>query len=91
MSPVEDIPDAAPLPEEVVEMIDLRCSLRQALFSLPPRFRQVVHLHCFRQLSFSEIGRILEVPEATVKAHFYRSLPLLRRSLVNTLPLAAIS
>jgi RNA polymerase sigma factor (sigma-70 family) len=76
MSPVEEIPDTEPLPEEVAERIDLYCSLWQSIVSLPPKFRRVVHLHCFRQLSFSEIGRMLEMSEPTVKACFYRSLPL---------------
>src|SRR5258708_28186788 len=78
---VETIPDAEPLPEEVAERIDLQCSLQQAMFSLPPKLRQIVRLRCFRQLTFSEIGRTLKMPESTVKACFYRSLPRLRTAL----------
>jgi RNA polymerase sigma-70 factor, ECF subfamily len=81
LSLVETIPDPEPLPEEVAERIDLQCSLQQAMFSLPPKLRSIVHLHCFRQLNFSEIGRMLNMPESTVKAYFYRSLPRLRTAL----------
>ncbi len=81
LSLVETIPDPEPLPEEVAERIDLQCSLQQAMFSLPPKLRSIVHLHCFRQLNFSEIGRMLKMPESTVKAGFYRSLPRLRTAL----------
>ena len=91
LSPVEAIPDPAPLPEEVAERSDLRCSLQQAMSSLPPNFRSIVHLRCFRQLSFSEVGRMLNMPEATVKASFYRSLPRLRRALSSSTHVAAIS
>jgi RNA polymerase sigma factor (sigma-70 family) len=91
VSPVEAIPDPEPLPEEVAERSDLRCSLQQAMSSLPPPFRSIVHLRCFKQLSFSEVGRMLKMPEATVKAYFYRSLPRLRRVLASSTHFAAVS
>ena len=91
LSPVEAIPDPEPLPEEVAERSDLRCSLQQAIFSLPPKLRSIVHLRCFRQLSFSEAARMLKMPEATVKAYFYRSLPRLRRGLASSTHFAAVS
>src|SRR5260370_7193749 len=91
LSPVETIPDPEPLPEEVAERSDLRCSLQQAMSSLPPTFRSIVHLRCFRQLSFSEVARMLKMPEATVKASFYRSLPRLRRALATSAHFIAVS
>jgi len=91
LSPLEAIPDPAPLPEEVAERIDLYCSLQEAIASLPPKFRPILHLRCFRQLSFSEIGRTLKMPEPTVKACFYRSLPGLRRALASSTHFAAAS
>jgi RNA polymerase sigma-70 factor, ECF subfamily len=91
LSPVEAIPDPEPLPEEVTERSDLRCSLQQAMFSLPPTFRSIVHLRYFKQLSFSEVARMLNMPEATVKSYFYRSLPRLRRALASNKHFAAVS
>jgi RNA polymerase sigma-70 factor, ECF subfamily len=91
LPPIEVITDPEPLPEEVVERIELHCLLQQAIFSLPPKLRSIVHLHCFRQLSFSEIGRMLEMPESTVKTYFSRSLPLLRRELTSSVSFASIS
>jgi RNA polymerase sigma factor (sigma-70 family) len=91
LSPLEVIPDPAPLPEEVAEKSDLRWTLQQAMRSLPPTFRSIVHLRCFKQLSFLEIGRTLKMPEATVKAYFYRSLPRLRRALMSSTHFAAVS
>ena len=80
-SPVEAIPDSGLLPEEITERIDLYGSLQRAVCSLPPKFRSIVYLRCFGQLSFSQIGRTLNIPEPTVKTCFYRSLPRLRRAL----------
>ena len=91
LSPVEAIPDPEPLPEEMTERGELNGSLHAAIVSLPPKFRSIVHLRCFRQLTFAEIGRILKMPETTVKTYFYRSLPLLRRTLASSVPFASIS
>ena len=90
-SPIEAIPDPEPLPEEVAERIDLQCSLHEAMFSLSPKCRSIVRLHCFRQLSFSEIARMLNIPKNTVKTYYYRSLPCLRRALASSVHFVSIS
>jgi len=79
------------LPEERAERIDLQGSLQQALFALPPKVRSIVHLRCFKDLSFAEIARRLHMPEPTVKTYYYRSLPRLRTVLANSEHVAAIS
>jgi RNA polymerase sigma-70 factor (ECF subfamily) len=84
-SPVEAIPDSDPLPEEIAERIDLHGSLSRAVSALPPKFRSIIYLRCFRQLSFSQIGRTLNMPETSVKTCFYRSLPRLRRALTGSM------
>jgi RNA polymerase sigma-70 factor (ECF subfamily) len=89
-SPIEAITDPEPQPEEVAERDDLHTLLQQAVFSLPPTFRSIVHLRCFRQLSYSEIGRMLNMPESRVKTYFFRSLPLLRRELTSSVHFASI-
>src|SRR6266566_693948 len=91
LSPVEAIPDPEPLPEEVAERSDLQCSLQQALFALPPKCRSIVGLHCFRQLSFAEIARVLNIPRNTVKTYYYRSLPRLRSALMSNVHLVSVS
>jgi RNA polymerase sigma-70 factor (ECF subfamily) len=83
LPPLEAIPDPDPLPEEVVERVDLSCSLRDAIATLPSRMRPIVQLRCFRQLTFAEIGRTLNLPETTAKTSFYRALPLLRKVLAG--------
>jgi RNA polymerase sigma factor (sigma-70 family) len=81
LSPFEAVPDTEPLPEELTENGDLRRLLQSAMGSLPPVFRSIVLLRSFRQLTFSEIGQTLNMPETTVKTYFYRSLPHLRKAL----------
>jgi len=91
LSPVERIADSHPLPEEVAVQRDLHDRLRRAIDVLPPKFRRVVHLRCGRDLSFAEIGRLLEMPEATVKTYFHRARPLLGTALARSGQNASIS
>jgi RNA polymerase sigma factor (sigma-70 family) len=81
LSPLAIIPDNSPLPEDIAERHDLRDILQEAIASLPPKFRAVVLLRYASQLSFSEIGRALQMPEATAKTYFQRAKPLLRATL----------
>jgi RNA polymerase sigma factor (sigma-70 family) len=81
LSPLVAMPDTSPLPEELAERRDLQQSLQKAIQTLPPKFRSVVVLRYAAQLSFSEIGQTLEMPEATAKTYFQRAKPLLRAAL----------
>jgi RNA polymerase sigma-70 factor (ECF subfamily) len=83
LSPLEVMPDMHPQPDEVAERHDLRQTLYQAIDTLPPKFRSVVLLRYTSQLSFSEIGKTLHMPEATAKTYFQRARPLLRASLAE--------
>ena len=88
LSPLAIIPDGDPLPEDVVEHHDLQAILQNAIEALPPKFRAVVLLRYTSQLSFSEIGRVLQMPEATAKTYFQRAKPLLRSALKDQFPLS---
>jgi RNA polymerase sigma factor (sigma-70 family) len=78
---LNEIPDGGPLPEDLAERHDLQQILRQAIESLPPKFRAVVMLRYTSQLSFAEIGHTLNMPEATAKTYFHRAKVLLRKIL----------
>jgi RNA polymerase sigma factor (sigma-70 family) len=77
------IPDPDPLPEEVAERHDVQTLLQQAIATLPPKYRSIVLLHYVAQLTFPEIGHVLQMPEATAKTYFQRSKPLLRAALAE--------
>lgn len=83
LSPLAAIPDNGPLPEELAEQSDLQYRLQEAIHTLPIKFRSVVLLRYAGQLSFSEIGQTLNMPEATAKTYFQRAKPLLRAALAN--------
>ena len=83
LSPLAIMPDEGPLPDEIAERSDLQQKLRAAIDALPPKFRSVVLLRYTSQMSFSEIGRTLNMPEATAKTYFQRARPLLRASMAQ--------
>jgi RNA polymerase sigma factor (sigma-70 family) len=88
VSPLAAIPDTRPLPEELAERHDLQEKLQQAIQALPPKFRSVVLLRYTSQMSFAEIGHVLNMPEATAKTYFQRAKPLLRAALATQLQVA---
>ena len=75
--------DPSPLPEEITEHHELQERLQRAISSLSPRYRSVVRLRYTGQQSFAEIGRALNIPEATAKTYFQRAKPLLRAALTS--------
>lgn len=83
LSPLAIMPDNSPLPDEMAERSDLQQKLCAAIDALPPKFRSVVLLRYTSQMSFSEIGRTLSMPEATAKTYFQRARPLLRASMAQ--------
>lgn len=83
LSPLAIMPDVSPLPDEMAERSDLQQKLRSSIDALPPKFRSVVLLRYTSQMSFSEIGRTLRMPEATAKTYFQRARPLLRSMMAQ--------
>ena len=83
LSPWATISDPDPLPEEVAERHDVQTRFQQAIATLPPKYRAIVLLRSTAQLTFSEIGQTLYMPEITAKTYFYRSKPLLRAALAE--------
>jgi len=73
--------DPAPQPEEMLEHREVQQIMSEVIRGLPIRFRAVVALRYTKQLTFSEIGARLHMPEATAKTYFQRAKPLLRQAL----------
>jgi RNA polymerase sigma factor (sigma-70 family) len=73
--------DADPLPEEWLEQREQAQRLRQAIGSLPAKYRLVVMLRYETKMSYRAIGQALHIPESTVKTQFHRAKRLLRSSV----------
>lgn len=70
-------PDIALLAKERASM------LRDALDTLPPKYREVIRLRHEEELEYSEIAARLDQPLGTVKAHLFRARKLLYKKLLR--------
>ncbi|MDE2213319.1 MAG: sigma-70 family RNA polymerase sigma factor [Patescibacteria group bacterium] len=75
----DTLPDTAPLPDEAFAEAENIEMLEEALEKLPVRAREVLILHFREELTFEEIGAILNEPLNTVKSRHRRALIALRK------------
>ena len=60
-------------PEQSMERTQRIAILRQIVDQLKPKYRDLVKLRYFKELSYEEIAETLKIPLGTVKAQLYRS------------------
>jgi len=60
-------------PEQKIEKKQRIAILRQIVDQLKPKYRNLVKLRYFKEMTYDEIADILELPIGTVKAQLYRS------------------
>lgn len=75
------IPDAGNDVGESILAAEKRTEIRKALDALPERYRTVLTLLYDQELSYDQIGSILEVPTKTVETRLYRARRILRERL----------
>ena len=63
--------------------VDAYLDLHAAILSLPKKHRLVLVLYYFREFSQSEIARMLDIPEGTVKSRLNTAKKLLKRRLYD--------
>lgn len=80
--PDEGTPDVTtPSPYAQARRRERRMALRRGLARLSDGHRQVIHLAFFEDLSYSEIARVLDIPEGTVKTRVFHAKKILLRHL----------
>lgn len=68
--------------EEILERRDQQAIVREQLEQLPTRYRVVLILRHFRELTYQEMADILSMPVGTVKTHLFRARNLLKDRLL---------
>ena len=58
--------------------------MREVVSKLKPRYRNLVELRYFKEYSYEEISKELNLPIGTVKAQLFRARELLFNILKNT-------
>lgn len=75
--------------EDAASRSDIRMCLRRAVSRLPGRERRVFVLKDIEGFKHDEIGRLLGIPDATVRTLLHRAVKKLRRDLAEFGPEAA--
>jgi RNA polymerase sigma-70 factor, ECF subfamily len=73
--------DESQRPEAVTEGRERSAQIRAALASLPPRYRIVIELRHYQELTYEEIANELDIPLSDVKSHLFRARKLLAEKL----------
>jgi RNA polymerase sigma-70 factor (ECF subfamily) len=66
------------MPDEPVSSQDTTQGVQEALLDLDVKYRVIIVLRHFHDLSYEEIGHILDIPEKTVKSRLFTARTLLR-------------
>ena len=61
--------------------MDFDNSLLLAVKKLPEKYRVIIHLFYFEELSVKEISGLLGMKESTVKSHLFRAREKLKKNL----------
>lgn len=70
-------------PEVIVEEKENSLSLFKALYKLKEQYREIIFLRSFDELSFREIGDMLNQSESWARTNFYRAKLKLKNLLVD--------
>ena len=70
---------------ELLEKKNVQEAVQEAINSLDADFREVLILKDIQELSYEEIGPILNIPDGTVKSRIFRAREALRERLKSKL------
>lgn len=86
-NPEEEIPenvtDTSPLPEDILQRKEARKAVRAALDTLPPKYKTVLLLREYGDLSYGEIAAVMKMSEGTVKSRISRARDYLLKEILK--------
>lgn len=75
------VPDASASPLEVVDAAQTRRRLHAAITTLSAEHQEILNLRHFQDLTYAEIGELLDLPTGTVMSRLYRARQALTLAL----------
>ena len=78
-----DPPSPQPDPEQMLASANQHAAVHAMIDALPEDLRVPLALSAFEELNSREIGRILSIPEGTVRTRLQRARAVLRRKLTG--------
>ncbi len=79
-----EIANQLPSPEQLLIAKQEVEKLRDIVEHLHPRYREIIELHYFKELSYDEIASQLNIPEGTIKVRLFRARELLFNILTRS-------
>ncbi len=70
-----------PLSEDIVFETEEKSDIYYAVNELPPKYRTVIHLFYYEDLSIEQIAKYLKAKESTIKSQLHRGRELLKSKL----------
>jgi RNA polymerase sigma-70 factor (ECF subfamily) len=80
-----ELPSSAPSPHDQLQKKERAAHIHQAMESLPEKYREVLRLRHFEEMSYQEISEELQQPIGTVKAQLFRARESLMKALKDTM------
>jgi RNA polymerase sigma factor (sigma-70 family) len=66
------------LPDEIFEKIENKEMLLKVLDKIPPLYKEILIFYYQEDMTFKEIGEVLNKPLNTVKSNHFRAIRILR-------------
>ncbi|WP_409342467.1 RNA polymerase sigma factor [Paenibacillus sp. MBLB4367] len=75
--------DRSAEPEQQVVRQEEQDDMQALLASLPDKYRIIMHLYHYKQLSYQEIADIMQIPVKTVETRLYRGKTMLKQKWIE--------
>lgn len=75
----------SPLEDTLTTELEEKSEVYYAVMDLPVKYRTVIHLYYYEDLSVSQISGLLKTKETTVKSQLHRARSLLKETLKGEL------
>jgi RNA polymerase sigma-70 factor (ECF subfamily) len=79
-----DVPADLPEIEAQLDNSELLDQVKREISNLPPQYSEVMVLKYFEDMTFEQIGEVLDISPNTAKSNFYRGKTMLFKALPQT-------
>ena len=79
---IESVSDKSDRPDQIIEDSDRNTIIHKTVESLPNLQKTIITLFHLDELSYTEIGEIMNLPEGTVKSYLFRARKMLKEKLL---------
>jgi len=80
----ENAVDNQKRPDDTIELAEISVLLKNEINRLPVIYKTIITLYHLDENSYAEIGKILNMPEGTVKSYLFRARKMLRQKLLKS-------